>query len=100
MNNEKTVKNVRLGEEIKVKLFENASTGYRWQLATDDNFTLLGRVLAEESISSVPGSGNHFLFVVKATKPGEHVLRFELVRPWEKTAPPVESYEEVVIAFE
>jgi predicted secreted protein len=71
-----------VGEEVVVRLEENRTTGFRWQMAdlpdgmamVDDGF--------EPPAPGRPGQGGVHCFRLRATGPGEYRLAAGLRRSW------------------
>jgi inhibitor of cysteine peptidase len=78
---------VPLGAELAVHLPENASTGFRWEVAQPARRLMEphgGDVLAPPP--SETGSAGTRTFVFRALAPGRGRLGFKLWRPWEGDA--------------
>jgi inhibitor of cysteine peptidase len=79
---------MRVGRQVTVKLPSNATTGFRWAVASTGPLTQVG-----ESTYDAPqkpglvGAGGTETFVFKATGSGAGELRLEYRRPWEKGIP-------------
>jgi inhibitor of cysteine peptidase len=81
---------VKLGTVFAVDLPENPTTGYRWQVASDD-----GLKLAEdkyESSAERPGAGGVRHLRFQAAKKGDSQIHAELRRVWETEVPPVKTW--------
>ena len=101
MSNETSIRYIKMNEEIQISLNERASTGYVWELKSKDNFTLTKRLVINQNVAfEAPGSSSEYCFCFMPKRPGEHILRLEMVRPWERQAPPVEVYEETIFVSE
>ena len=77
---------ISIGEQLRVTLPENRTTGYRWRVGVE-----CARILAEEDDQSKspdgpPGAGGERTWVFAAKTEGQCDLRFESVRAWESTA--------------
>jgi predicted secreted protein len=75
-------RSVDVGQELVVRLPENRTTGYRWQLSVppalsvdDDSY--------EAAEPGRPGSGGTRIVRLRPTEPGTHRLGAALRRPWE-----------------
>jgi inhibitor of cysteine peptidase len=77
---------VHVGEEVRLALPENASTGFRWAMdpADGDVIEVLGQDAAYAS--NAVGSGGLAVFSFRARKPGKAELRFKHWRHWEGDA--------------
>lgn len=88
-----------IGDTIEVLLDENPSTGYLWEVVKLDRNIL---VSLESSFfytsDALLGSRGirRFQFVVKA--PGETIISFRLIRPWEKDASAIEQFQVTINA--
>jgi len=79
------------GEELRISLRENPTTGYRWQVTqsgTGELRLIEDRFDAGSTIPSAVGAAGTRVLRFVAQKPGE--VQIELVnrRPWEATASP------------
>jgi inhibitor of cysteine peptidase len=86
---------VKPGDRIIIDLPENASTGYRWEIAQRASRCVLS-VDGEET--RVPagagiGAGGSRVFSLRADAPGQSVICAELRRPWETGRPPERRFE-------
>jgi len=99
MNNNDNVRFVSAGEMVEVILESNASTGYVWQHMSIGDFEYVNAraVKPYNPDTMTVGSGIKLIHTLKPKREGELRLRFEMRRPWEKTAPPIEVHEEVIM---
>jgi inhibitor of cysteine peptidase len=72
---------VAVGETFALALPGNPTTGYTWQLETDEEHLLLLGQEFEPGKSGV-GSGGQEVFRLHAQAPGEVELACEYRRPW------------------
>mmetsp|Transcript_8788 Transcript_8788/g.18786 ORF Transcript_8788/g.18786 Transcript_8788/m.18786 type:complete len:113 (-) Transcript_8788:1533-1871(-) len=80
---------IETGKEFEVKLKGNPSTGYSWELLSDQQASHMtvvndGKHGFEVSNPGTCGSGGTFIFRFRGKAPGSTDLRFVYVRPWEK----------------
>ena len=78
---------LQVGDTIQVRLPENPSTGYLWQLASEEDFNL--RLISAEYAtpqSSAFGARGMRVFLFKAVRPGEAEIQLIHKRPWEASA--------------
>lgn len=73
----------KLEGEFGIRLAENPTTGYSWNLTVPEGLLLI----SDEYIPSLPaggmvGSGGIRAFSLKATEKGEHAVHGEYRRPW------------------
>ena len=78
---------VAVGDVVVVRLPENPTTGYRWQISaapalgpTGDEFTM--------GLSSAPGAGGERTLRLTAAKAGVFHVQAALRRPWESGSAP------------
>lgn len=81
-DNGKTVSQ-KLNDEFGIRLAENPSTGYSWNLTISNGLSLIG----DEFIPSQPsgimvGSGGIRAFSFRSTEIGKHAIHGEYRRPW------------------
>jgi inhibitor of cysteine peptidase len=74
---------VATGEEKEIHLFENPSTGYRWQAEVTDGITITGTRFVPAT--GRVGSGGSRHWTLRFTGPGQQEFRGLYKRPWEKT---------------
>ncbi len=71
---------VGTGDEVVIRLPENATTGYVWSVGSvDDNLTLTGA----DAIPAEPGSRGERVFRVRAISAGSGDIVLRLGRVWE-----------------
>ncbi len=71
---------VPVGEELAIRLKENAATGYRWAFESSEGLTV------EESVQpggAAPGAAGVHEFRVRASTPGSRQLRLKHWRDWQ-----------------
>jgi inhibitor of cysteine peptidase len=77
---------LRVGETARIRLPENATTGYRWAPESYDAELVELSPPEPDYPSKAVGSGGEVLFTVKARKPGETELVLKNWREWEGDA--------------
>ena len=97
-DNDQTVK-VATGGQVIVKLPWSPGTGYDWGLTRSDPSMLRqeGEARTEPAKEPMPGAPETRIFLFKALKAGSTALEFQYRRPFEKDAPPVESFRVQVV---
>ena len=78
---------VAVGDEVVVRLAENRTTGFRWQLADLPEGVTLVDDTFEAPSPGRPGQGGVHYFRLQATGPGEHRVAAGLRRSWEEGGP-------------
>ena len=71
-----------VGQEVVLRLPENRTTGYRWQLAVPEGVDLTDDGHAPAA-SGAPGAGGVRTFRLRPTAPGTHRVTAALRRSWE-----------------
>jgi inhibitor of cysteine peptidase len=77
---------VKVGDEVVVRLPENPSTGYRWELDTPRGSLELADDAYVRPRDEAVGSGGERHFTFRATGRGEARVRLRLARSWEPNA--------------
>jgi inhibitor of cysteine peptidase len=74
-----------VGDEIEVKLPETATTGFVWQVESEEGAL---RQIGDQRVgSTVPrGAPGVRVLAFEALRPGEALLRIVKRRPWEREA--------------
>ncbi len=87
-----------VGQVLEVRLAENPTTGFRWQVAAaGDPACVLVEDVAEHG-SGPPGRGGEHAWRFRAARPGESEITLHYRRPWESGeggeagAPPARSF--------
>lgn len=81
--------NIREGQRFSLKLPSNPTTGYSWAIESIDyNFV---EVKGSDFIpprSGLMGAGGQEVWMFKAVKKGNTLIKMKYARPWEKKNPP------------
>lgn len=88
----------KVGQKFVIELRGNITTGYVWRKTQDTDLKnvvefLYDEYKVESSKKDLCGAPGKFFFCYRSKEPGECVLRFEHLRPWEEEAPPIETQE-------
>ncbi|MBI5719636.1 MAG: protease inhibitor I42 family protein [Burkholderiales bacterium] len=73
---------LRAGSEVVIRLPENPSTGFRWEIDTDKAYVTVERQRFEQRSDRV-GGGGESSWVLRASTPGVTTVKLMLWRPWE-----------------
>jgi inhibitor of cysteine peptidase len=89
-DNGKTI-NVKQGNTFILKLNENPSTGYSWQLSLSSGLKLLSEKYYPSKSSGpngilIVGAGGYHLWVIEATNKGSQQVEATYKRSWEQAA--------------
>ena len=89
---------VRSGERFSIRLDSNATTGYRWQLATapDPAIAMLVSSEYEAGDTQSAGAGGEEAWTFVARGAGRTSIVLEYARPWEHGQPPARTHAVVV----
>jgi inhibitor of cysteine peptidase len=85
-----THRSARVGDRAEVRLPENPTTGYRWQIASDDSRL---RLVDDrfEGAQAPRGAGGVRVLVFEAVQAGSASLRLTKSRSWE-SGKPIEEF--------
>jgi len=86
-----TVVHAAVGDRVELRLPENPSTGYLWQLDDLAEGLAIADDRHEQATSALPGASGMRIVVLAVTAPCEHVLAARRGRPWEADEPAVEA---------
>ena len=83
---------IHVGDAIDLHLPENASTGYRWSIATLDRDRLSVEREGRRAGGGGVGGGGTATWTLRATTAGATRLRLTKSRKWETGKPPLEQF--------
>lgn len=89
------VKTYRLGEPFTVRLYENATTGYKWEVETTPGLEIMKTEYETDCKDDQVGCGGHRTWILKGTQKGEQKFTGRYRRSWEK-----EEVEPEILAFQ
>lgn len=93
--------NLKSGDEVRVILKSNPSTGYMWGTDgipdTDVIRLFVNRFIRNEQTKNISGAPGKQEFVYKAVGTGEAGIRLSYKRPWEKKIPEATFQLRIVI---
>ena len=96
---------LKAGQSFAIELGGNITTGFRWRASKENENQGIVKFLREDyktkqSDPTLAGApGNHY-FYYRAEEPGECILRFEYLRPWEEKDPSLLKTREYQITVE
>ena len=86
---------ITVGQELRVELKSNATTGYSWKVASAADKILQDTVkseyVADAHAEGVVGAGGRQIWHFKGSAAGTQILKFEYRRPWEKDVKPAQT---------
>ncbi|MGJ8673992.1 protease inhibitor I42 family protein [Rubritalea sp.] len=82
---------LELGEEFRVSLPENRSTGYKWELDAGELLHVKSDVYIADA--SQVGAGGEREYVLIAESVGEMTLEAVYIRPWETGMKPTQRFD-------
>ena len=90
---------VGAGQEFKITLQYNATTGYQWRFAKppEEKFIKLLGTEYKKPNAKVVGAGGDEVWTFKALAAGKTTLALDYVRPWEKGGKPARSTNFVIV---
>jgi len=79
-----------LGEDFKISLESNPTTGYSWTASLDEDALALvdQTYVPYERPSGIVGSGGRDLFTFQALRPGDTLVKMTYSQPWDNTTMP------------
>jgi inhibitor of cysteine peptidase len=76
--------NIPLDAEIQLRLPENPTTGFTWNLSVTPGLSILNDTyIPDDTSGKLVGSGGTHVWTLKALQPGEQVVSGVYRRPWE-----------------
>ena len=91
-----------IGDELKIKLPSNPSTGFSWAIVSPTDDTVLTLVSTEYigSGSGLIGAPGTEVFRFQTTGVGSVTILLHYTRPWETNSPPADTYTQCVTVDE
>jgi inhibitor of cysteine peptidase len=78
---------IALGAEIQIRLPENPTTGFLWNLSVTTGISVINdSYIPDDVTGKLVGSGGTHVWFLKAIKPGEQGISGVYRRPWEPAA--------------
>jgi len=82
---------VASGDTIQIKLVENPTTGYSWDMTVPEGLTLVSDEFIAPDTELAGAPGTH-VWHIEAATPGTYTLDGQYIRPWETDAEPAETF--------
>jgi inhibitor of cysteine peptidase len=88
-----TTQTLSIGQELRISLAANPTTGYRWGLdgAVPSQLEQVGEP-SYSAESTAIGAGGTEVWTFSAKSPGEGTLKLKYFRSFEPTAPPAQTF--------
>lgn len=83
---------LNVGEEFKIILHENPTTGFRWNLISSGEPVCILLDNSFELIDSSSGKGGRHTWHFQAVQEGIGKIEFAYRRSWEQGRPPAQSF--------
>jgi inhibitor of cysteine peptidase len=81
-----------VGEVIELRLAENPTTGFRWQLMANEGSACSVVSDRFEEPSGAPGGGGQHSWMIEATEPGACVIELRYRRRWGEPPEPERTF--------
>jgi predicted secreted protein len=78
------IKTYRLGEPFTVRLYENVTTGYHWEVEVTPGLEIVRTEYETDCKDDQTGCGGHRTWTLKGIEKGEQKFTGRYLRPWEK----------------
>ena len=88
---------VQVGSEVRLKLIENPTTGYEWNLMVPDGISITGDEFEAPTTDLMGAPGTH-IWTMKVGTAGTYTIEGKYVRSWETDADPAETFTLTLIA--
>lgn len=90
-DNDQTV-DIALGEAARIRLPENATTGYRWSIEHYDDEFIEALTIEPRYLEKAAGSGGEVAFIFQPKKMGLGEIVLKHWRPWEGESSVIARY--------
>lgn len=91
---------VAVGQEFKIVLDSNPTTGFLWQLSQPLDETIVTFVGDKYDLPSTPGrvgAGGKHIWTFRAVSRGQATIALQYSRSWEKGVPPIKEAQFTVV---
>jgi inhibitor of cysteine peptidase len=90
---------VKVGQEFKIALKANATTGYQWVIAKgpDTNLVKLAHCIYKRPESRLIGAGGEMVWTFQALAKGKTEIGLIYARSWEKNVKPAQTTNFIVV---
>jgi len=84
------------GQQLRLLLAENPTTGYQWEVVGLDSAVLALENDTQERQHNAPGGGSQRALTFRARQAGRTELHLQLRRVWETDTPPLQTFDATV----
>ena len=89
--------NLKINDEITIKLESNITTGFKWNLSNETDANIISLVSSDYKQASadkdLTGAGGFETFTFKAKSKGSSTIILTYNQPWEKDVAPLKSFK-------
>lgn len=89
--------NLKINDNVEIKLESNPTTGYRWFLSDKADSTIVSVndpvFIESKKDKKLVGAGGYEIFTIKAISKGKTSIILNYERPWEEEGEPIETFE-------
>jgi len=101
LKEEKHDKKLKVNEQMVIKLADNPSTGYQWQVDYDKNYLeFKGKKYQgpkrPPGARALVGAGGASSFTFRALRPGETVVILKYLQPWNPPPAKIVTYRVII----
>jgi len=89
--------NLKINDNLEIKLESNPTTGYSWFLSDKVDSTIVSvtdpEFIEPKKDKELVGAGGYEIFTIKAISKGKTSIILNYERPWEEEVEPIETFE-------
>jgi len=89
--------NLKINDNVELKLESNPTTGYSWFLSDKVDSTIVSIndpvFIESKNDKKLVGAGGYEIFTIKAISKGKTSIILNYERPWEEEVEPIEIFE-------
>lgn len=89
--------NLKINDNVEIKLESNPTTGYSWFLSDKVDSTIVSVndpvFIESKKDKKLVGAGGYEIFTIKAISKGKTSIILNYERPWEEEGEPIETFE-------
>lgn len=89
--------NLKINDNLEIKLESNPTTGYSWFLSDKVDSTIVSVTdpvfIESKKDKELVGAGGYEIFTIKGVSKGKTSIILNYQRPWEEEVEPIETFE-------